>query len=40
MRVGSLRCVTKSNDAVLPEDEIRTLFWQLLAMSRRAQLDA
>lgn len=29
-----------ARDAGLPEDEIRTLFWQLLAMSRRAQMNA
>ena len=29
-----------ARDAGLPEDEIRTLFWHLLAMSRRAQMEA
>ncbi len=29
-----------ARDAGLPEDELRTLFWQLLAMSRRAQMEA
>jgi chorismate mutase len=32
--------VMRARAVGLPEDEIRALYWRLVAMSRRAQLDA
>jgi chorismate mutase len=34
-----LRATTLARNANLPEDEIRFLYWRIVAMSRRAQLD-
>lgn len=34
------RATSLARSANLPEDEIRFLYWRIVAMSRRAQLDA
>ena len=35
-----VRASRLAREAGVPDDEIRTLFWHLLAMSRRVQIDA
>ncbi len=33
------RAATRARDAGLPEQDVRALYWQLMALARRAQMD-